>query len=156
MFGELTNEQIESLLRKQVVGRIGCHADGVTYVVPISYAYDGKFIYGHTGEGMKIELMRKNPSVCFQVDNMENLANWQSVIAHGEFEEVTDVEERNRGLQKLLARDLPMITSQTVEVAPDWPFPPQDLESIDGIVYRIRIDKLSGRFERTTTGFFPR
>ncbi len=39
MFGELNPEEIEQLLSAQLVGRIGCHADGTTYVVPVSYGY---------------------------------------------------------------------------------------------------------------------
>ena len=54
MFGRLDPEEIDELLHQQIVGRIGCHSDGVTYIVPISYAYDGKYIYAHTLEGMKI------------------------------------------------------------------------------------------------------
>ena len=81
MFGSLDKQQIEQVLHHQLVGRIGCHDNGLTYVVPISYAYDGNFIYGHTSEGMKIRIMRKNPNVCFQVDEMENMGNWKSVIA---------------------------------------------------------------------------
>jgi uncharacterized protein len=65
MMGKLDNNQIEDLLQHEIIGRIGCHADGVTYVVPISYAYDGKYIYGHTEEGMKINIMRKNPRDLF-------------------------------------------------------------------------------------------
>jgi nitroimidazol reductase NimA-like FMN-containing flavoprotein (pyridoxamine 5'-phosphate oxidase superfamily) len=156
MFGELSKEQIEVVLRKQLLGRIGCHADGLTYVVPIGYAYDGEYIYGHTGEGMKIDMMRKNPRVCFQVDNVQNIVNWQSVIIQGEYQELKELQERNNALQKLLSRDLPMITSESVEPAPDWPFPPEDLESIRGIVYRIKILDITGRFESATSGFFPR
>jgi nitroimidazol reductase NimA-like FMN-containing flavoprotein (pyridoxamine 5'-phosphate oxidase superfamily) len=93
MFGTLNNEEIEQVFYNNIIGRIGCHADGKTYVVPISYAYDGDCIYAHTYEGMKISIMRKNPEVCFQADNMQNMANWQSVIAWGTFEELTDPEK---------------------------------------------------------------
>jgi nitroimidazol reductase NimA-like FMN-containing flavoprotein (pyridoxamine 5'-phosphate oxidase superfamily) len=86
MFGTLENNEIEELLSQQLVGRIGCHAADTTYIVPISYAYDGEYIYGHSFEGMKLNMMRENPKVCFQVDNMHNMANWQSVVAWGEFD----------------------------------------------------------------------
>lgn len=149
MFGKLNNKEIEMVLRKQMVGRIGCHGDGLTYVVPIGYAYDDQTIYGHTGEGMKINIMRKNPSVCFQVDHIENISNWQSVILQGEFEEITDNHERHNALQKLLGRDLRMITSEKLELSPDWPYPPDDLDSIDGVVYKIKVREISGRFEKS-------
>lgn len=75
MLGKLESKQIEKVLNNNIVGRIGCHADGTTYVVPISYAYDGTYIYGRTMEGMKVNIMRKNPNVCFEVDDMKNMAN---------------------------------------------------------------------------------
>jgi nitroimidazol reductase NimA-like FMN-containing flavoprotein (pyridoxamine 5'-phosphate oxidase superfamily) len=41
MLGELTPEQINAVLFSEVVGRIGCHSEGRTYVVPITYVFDG-------------------------------------------------------------------------------------------------------------------
>lgn len=147
MLGILSNEEVEKVLSHQVIGRIGCHADDTTYVVPTSYAYDGAYVYGHTTEGMKINLMRKNPNVCFQVDVMQDMANWKSVIAWGAFEEVWENEERNKSLQTLIDRNLPLISSETTHLTPHWPFPVIDLSSIKGIVFRIRITEKTGRFE---------
>ncbi len=153
MIGKLENHEIEEVLHRQLIGRIGCHANDITYVVPISYAYDGTYIYGHTYEGMKIEMMRENPKVCFEVDNMENMANWKSVICWGEFEELTNSDERKTGIQKLLDRVLPLITSETVQITPHWPFPPTDFDRINGIVYRIRLHEKTGRFENNSESF---
>jgi nitroimidazol reductase NimA-like FMN-containing flavoprotein (pyridoxamine 5'-phosphate oxidase superfamily) len=75
MLGKLNEEQMDYLLSSQVTGRLGCYADGRVYVVPVTYVYDGEFIYGHTREGLKVEIMRKNPSVCFEVDAIQNMAN---------------------------------------------------------------------------------
>src|SRR5207249_11652316 len=88
--GELDSNQIDHLLQTEVVGRLGCHADGKTYIVPITYVYDGGYVYGHTIEGTKTRMMRANPEVCFEVDHIDDLTNWQSVIAWGSFEELYD------------------------------------------------------------------
>ena len=40
MLGSLSSKEIEDLLEAEVVARLGCHADGRTYVVPVSYTYD--------------------------------------------------------------------------------------------------------------------
>ena len=40
MFGKLENAQMKKWFAENTIGRLGCHADGRTYVVPISYAYD--------------------------------------------------------------------------------------------------------------------
>ena len=154
MFGKLNPEEIEKVLKHEVIGHLGCHANGITYVIPISYAYDGVYIYGRTFEGMKIDMMRQNPKVCFQVDNMRNMANWKSVIAWGEYEELTATEARNHALLQLNDRTLPVITSKTVQLTPQWPFPPTDLEGIKGIVYRIHLQEKTGRFETNTDTFY--
>ncbi|MDP4285235.1 MAG: pyridoxamine 5'-phosphate oxidase family protein [Bacteroidota bacterium] len=147
MFGKLDDEQIEKVISENVIGRLGCCADGKTYIVPISYAYDGEFIYARTFEGLKTTLMRKNPYVCFQIDRMENMANWESVIVWGKFEELTNPEERNIGLKKLISRILPRISSDTVKLSTEWPFPTKDYTLITGIVFRIRITEKTGRYE---------
>lgn len=149
MFGKLKQEDIDQLLGTQLVGRIGCHGDGVTYVVPISYAFDGNYIYAHSFNGLKLAIMRKNPKVCFEVDDMQNLANWQSAICWGEFEELTGEVEKRVALQKLNDRVLPILSSETMHISPEWPFPSQDCQKIKGIFFRIRLTEKTGRFERS-------
>lgn len=149
MLGKLDNAEIEAVLSSQVVGRIGCHADNLTYVVPVSYAYDGKYVYVHTRNGMKVDMMRRNPEVCFEVDEMKNMANWRSVIAWGTFEELGHDEERSAALDVLLKRILPIISSETTHLSSHWPFRPDNLDEIGGIVFRIELKNKTGRFERS-------
>ncbi|MEN0054233.1 MAG: pyridoxamine 5'-phosphate oxidase family protein, partial [Mucilaginibacter sp.] len=63
MLGELNNEKIDELLHTQLIGRIGCHGDGLTYIIPVNYVYEPPFVYAHSAEGLKIAIMRKNPKV---------------------------------------------------------------------------------------------
>jgi nitroimidazol reductase NimA-like FMN-containing flavoprotein (pyridoxamine 5'-phosphate oxidase superfamily) len=37
MLGQLNPDQIEALLKSEVLGRIGCSANGIVYVVPVTY-----------------------------------------------------------------------------------------------------------------------
>jgi nitroimidazol reductase NimA-like FMN-containing flavoprotein (pyridoxamine 5'-phosphate oxidase superfamily) len=148
MFGDLDQLEIEEMLHNQILGRIGCHADNITYIVPISYAYDGEFIYAITREGMKLNIMRQNPQVCFEVEQIPDLANWKSVICWGEFEELSDQTERHRALQILHHRQVPSVTSQTTILSSSWPFMPDDTEKIKGVVFRIRLTKTTGKYEK--------
>jgi nitroimidazol reductase NimA-like FMN-containing flavoprotein (pyridoxamine 5'-phosphate oxidase superfamily) len=148
MFGQLQNHEIEDLLKHQLIGRLGCFADGKVYVVPISFAYDGKSIYALSREGMKIEMMRKNPNVCLQIDNLGQMDNWQSVIIWGKFEELIEKHERNEALTRLMERSLPAVTSELVHISPHYPFLTDQLENIEGVVYRISITEKTGRFEK--------
>jgi nitroimidazol reductase NimA-like FMN-containing flavoprotein (pyridoxamine 5'-phosphate oxidase superfamily) len=150
MLGELTRDQIEHLLHSEVVGRIGCHAEGRTYVVPVNYAYDGHFLYGHAADGMKLRMMRANPEVCFQVDHRTSLADWQSVIAWGTFEELQG-SDATRALELLLDRLLPLLASEGATATRDEArktlatgAPVERLA-----VYRIRLRERTGRFEKS-------
>jgi uncharacterized protein len=85
---ELTEDEIGEFLRRQLIGRVGCHAFGRTYVVPVIYVWDTGYLYVQSIEGRKIEMMRANPEVCFEVDEYEPDGSWRSVIADGVFEEL--------------------------------------------------------------------
>lgn len=141
MLGDLTKSQVEATLRENVIGRLGCHAFGQTYVVPITYAYDGAYVYAHTTSGMKLHMMRGNPHVCFEVDRMDDLANWQSVIAWGTFEELHGYEA---------AEAMQFLVDQ-IEARLSGPpgasvHPCSATERI--VVFRIKLEQKTGRFER--------
>ena len=91
MIEELTRAEVDELLRDRTVGRIGCHADGVTYVVPVIYAYDGEAVYVASVEGQKTRMMRTNPRVCFEIDEHEP-GTWRSVVAQARYEELAGAE----------------------------------------------------------------
>lgn len=147
MLGSLQPQQLEEVLRTQFVGRIACQADGEPYIVPISYAYDGSYIYCHTYEGKKLRLMRTNPRVCFEVGDLKDMANWRSVVIQGIYQELNEKDERARAMEILLSRYLPVISSVTTHLGEHWPFHPADTEQIKGVVFRIAIKEKTGRFE---------
>jgi nitroimidazol reductase NimA-like FMN-containing flavoprotein (pyridoxamine 5'-phosphate oxidase superfamily) len=147
MIGNLTSEQVEEFLQQGIVGHLGCHVEETTYVVPISYSYDGHYIYCHSHEGMKIDMMRKNPKVCFELDDMKDMANWRSVMLWGKYEELPNGKERETALESLLHRQLPVVSSITTHLGKEWPFPVENLKEIKGIVFRINIEKKTGRYE---------
>ncbi len=142
MIGELNAHEIEDVLQTNEIGRIGCHAFGRTYVVPITYAYDGRFVYAHSREGMKLHMMRENPHVCFEVDRMDDYANWRSVIAAGTFTELRG-PEREPALRFLVDR-LDRLTA----AAP----PGESVHPHEGmhasIIFRLELSDKTGRFER--------
>ncbi|WP_113651979.1 pyridoxamine 5'-phosphate oxidase family protein [Pedobacter namyangjuensis] len=142
MLGELNKRAIIDLLENNFIGRVGCHADGETYIAPINYIYRDGAIYAHSGPGKKIDMMRKTPKVCFQVDEIDDTFRWQSILVQGNYEELSGAE-RQQVLQELIKsissrRDKP---SQGPSHAID-PAHQQEL-----IVYRIKIQEASGRYE---------
>jgi uncharacterized protein len=87
---ELSRAEIDEFLRGQRIARLGCHAGGVTYVVPLIYAYDADAVVAVTTEGRKTAMLRENPRVCVEVDeyDTDGLGSWRSVIAYGTSEEL--------------------------------------------------------------------
>ena len=154
MFDVLNKEQIKEVITNNFIGHLGCHADGKSYVVPISYAFDGIHIYARTFEGLKVDMIRKNPQVCFQIDSMVGMNDWQSVIIWGKVEELIYKTEREKGLNVLLSRALPNVSSDTVKFSPEWPFPTSDLSKIEGIIFRISIDEITGKCEKPIAEVF--
>lgn len=153
MLGEMSPAEIEAFLTSEIVARLGCHSDGRTYVVPITYAYNDGCVIGHSAEGLKIWMMRANRDVCVEVDHMDNPANWTCVIARGRYEELKD-DEAQQAMALLKRRFAPLITSATA--APSHgteAYPPdaagkQEIPRKKAVVYRIRLTEKSGRFER--------
>ena len=142
MLGELTSGEIDGVLRSEAIGRIGCYAFGRPYVVPITYAYDGVAVYGHSREGLKLRMMRSHPTVCFEVERFESPSSWQSVIALGTFSELEPPEAEIA--MKLLRRRLaPLVASATS--APDGPV---HASGMPWSVFRILLGERTGRFER--------
>ena len=148
MIGNLTDEQIEEVLRENVLGRIGCSDGERIYVVPINYAYDGKSIIAHSSLGMKIEMMRKTPKVCFEVDDMKSFTNWKSVIAWGEYHELENDRDRYFALKFFVDRLMFMNISSTAVIPEmeDKKTHPSTV-TIKPVVYRIILAEKSGRFE---------
>ncbi len=88
MIEELSEPEIEQFLQRQLIGRVGCHAEGQTYVVPVIYVWDRGYVYVQSIEGRKTRMMRANPEVCFEVDEYEEDGSWRSVIVDGLYEEL--------------------------------------------------------------------
>lgn len=148
MIGALESSQVERILHEQVIGRIGCHADGRTYVVPITYAYVDGAIVGYTGDGLKVRMMRENPNVCFEVEDLRHLPQWQSVIAQGRYEELTG-DAAAAALDELADR-----LRATPPAASTRPWSgagthePGTHAARPEVVFRIVLDEKSGRYDR--------
>lgn len=137
MLGDLTDQEIDALLRRQRIGRIGSTSVGHVQITPIVYGYDGEAIYGHSRFGRKILYMRGNPEVCFEVEEVVDPTSWRVVVLTGTFEELAELEARDRALRLILtqASGGPRSAATHVERGDDL------------IVYRIAITARSGRFE---------
>lgn len=144
MLGKLDEKQIDRVLSSGTVGRIGVHAEGRTYVVPTTYVFDGDSVYCHSAMGLKIRMMRASPEVCFQVDEIDDMASWRSVIAWGRYEELKG-DLAIAAMNLLVSRLSPLTASETAGPAGRAAGRAGNGEEIS---YRINLAERTGRFER--------
>lgn len=101
MIGIMSPDETEATLRRSRIERIGCSANDRPYLVPINYAYDDSFVYAYSSLGRKIEVMREQPLICFEVEEVDGPSTWRCVIAEGEYEEIRDESLRREALSRL-------------------------------------------------------
>jgi nitroimidazol reductase NimA-like FMN-containing flavoprotein (pyridoxamine 5'-phosphate oxidase superfamily) len=101
---EMTSEEIEQFLTCARVGRLGLFFDGSPHIIPVGYAYgDGKIFFHSCNRGFKMRALRRNPNVCFEVDeSLSDASMYKSVIAFGKAEIIEDGEEKVPYLQRLI------------------------------------------------------
>ena len=132
MIGLLSEAEIDAILARHRIGRLGCTANDRPYVVPINYFYDGTSIFAYSAPGRKVEVMREQPLVAFQVDEIESESSWRSVMVEGVYQELCG-RERDAAVTQL-ANGNGLVA--------------KSLSSPDRIVvFRIALNERSGRFE---------
>jgi nitroimidazol reductase NimA-like FMN-containing flavoprotein (pyridoxamine 5'-phosphate oxidase superfamily) len=132
----LTQDKARELLNSARVGRLGCVDNGEPYIVPINYLFEDDSIYSHSLPGRKIDALRAHPRACLQIDEVWDYFEWRSVIAYGNFEEILVPADRKSILGKLLVH-FPYLTPVESVMA-------QDAGAPESIVFRIRVDRITG------------
>ncbi len=101
---EMTRKEIDQFLTCARVGRLGLSLEDGPYIVPVGYAYaDGKIFFHTCNKGTKMNAIRKNPNVCFEVDEtLSDTSIFKSVIIFGTAEIIHDKEKMIPYLQKLI------------------------------------------------------
>ncbi|WP_041962580.1 pyridoxamine 5'-phosphate oxidase family protein [Sulfurospirillum cavolei] len=149
---QLTQEQIEALFERALVGRLGCiRADGYPYVVPMHFIYTSHALYMHgLPKGQKIQSIKANANVCFEIDEMLSLLDhdvqnpcdvnteFNSIIVQGEAHIVENPDEKKEALAKIVAKFTPHLADKEL---------PEKM--INGTaVIRIDIKECVGRYYR--------
>ena len=148
MTGKLNETEINNLLSSQSLGRIACTDGRQPYIVPVTYFYNGKYIFGQSNEGAKLKILRNNPRVCFETDRMLDMRNWQSVLVYGKFEELKN-EESDNARDLLFGHVYSLATSSTVHTHEhEAGGKVNDSNRVKSVMYRIKIKKITGRFEK--------
>ena len=101
----MTHEEIIRFLQRHSHGRLGLCVEDEPYVVPVAYAYSKGAIYFHTAKhGKKVDLMRQNSKVCFEIDEWHEA--WASVICYGKVTLDDSLEAKGKGFELLTGQRL--------------------------------------------------
>ena len=149
---------MDAILKRCRVGRIATSgADGYPYVTPVNYVYHDGSIYFHCARaGEKLDNLKRDPRVCFEVDiplayldldyygeNPESCGVTQfyhCIVIRGRAEIVREIEKKTAALNALVAshepegRKFQEVTGETKAV---------------GLceVVAVRIERISGKRE---------
>jgi uncharacterized protein len=85
-FSVLSPAESEALLAAHHVGRLAFTFRDRVDVQPIHYVYRDGWIYGRTTHGTKLRTLAHHPWVAFEVDEVDALFSWRSVVVHGRLE----------------------------------------------------------------------
>jgi uncharacterized protein len=139
---EMSDIECLRVLQSATIGRLACARDNQPYVIPIHFVFDGSYLYGFTTVGQKIEWMRANPLVCFELDEVISNDQWVSIVVFGRYEELPDTPEcqcarvhAHELLQKRAMWWEPAYISQHHRDQP---------HSLTPIFYRIHIQEMTG------------
>jgi nitroimidazol reductase NimA-like FMN-containing flavoprotein (pyridoxamine 5'-phosphate oxidase superfamily) len=100
---------IDSVIERAKVCHIGLCDDGIPYIVPMCFGYEGDTIFLHCAkEGRKIELLKKSSTVCFEFETDCEVKigdkpcsfsmKYRSVMGNGKASFVEELEAKRKAL----------------------------------------------------------
>jgi nitroimidazol reductase NimA-like FMN-containing flavoprotein (pyridoxamine 5'-phosphate oxidase superfamily) len=143
-------EELLAIISECKVCRVAIHDEPYPYIVPLNFGYSYNnnqlIFYFHTAKvGKKIELFKKNPHVCIELDTNHELVSgdiackytykYQSIIGFGKVEFVEDSEEKINALNHLMKHQTNSDETFT--------YSPKQVEMIG--VIKIVIDSFQGK-----------
>jgi nitroimidazol reductase NimA-like FMN-containing flavoprotein (pyridoxamine 5'-phosphate oxidase superfamily) len=111
---EITSQkEIEAIIREALVCRLAMVDGDSPYVIPLCFGYADCTLFFHSsGEGRKLEILRKNNRVCFEFDidpqlkTHANACSWsmvyKSVVGFGNAYILTDPASKRNALDVIM------------------------------------------------------
>ena len=136
---------IEAILKRNNICRIGLSDDNVPYIIPMNYGYKNYTLIFHSAkEGKKIDIIRNNPEACFEITEDIKIiesdkacsfgTRYRSVFGKGKIEIIDDESMKIEGLNVLMAQH---------SDKNNWEFSKKSLQNI--VILKLDIDELSGK-----------
>ena len=139
---ELSTEACHAMLRRHHVGRMAYAFHDRVDITPIHYVYSDGWLFARTSHGGKMDVLAHAPWVAFEVDEIESVFDWHSVVVHGTAHPMEregsplDAEHWARGVEALR-----VVVPKTGTA--DDPVPYRDL------VFGIFVQSVTGRASST-------
>ncbi|MGD9057476.1 MAG: pyridoxamine 5'-phosphate oxidase family protein [Desulfobacterales bacterium] len=113
---EITDRcEIDAIIRKSQVCRLGLSDEGIAYIVPLCFGYKDNTLYFHSAtKGRKIDILKRNRWVCFEFDGDTRITSGKtacdwgmqyfSVIGYGTASFIEDTEKKRQVLDIIMAQ----------------------------------------------------
>ena len=136
--------EIESIIKQALVCRLGLCDHQRPYIVPLNFGYQDNCLYFHSfPQGQKIDFLKRNDRVCFEIDvdcqliKAEKPCDWgmryRSVIGFGQAFFVEDEEEKRKAMDIIMGH----YSSDPHE------YPESVLKAV--VVIKVEIESLTGK-----------
>jgi nitroimidazol reductase NimA-like FMN-containing flavoprotein (pyridoxamine 5'-phosphate oxidase superfamily) len=143
---EITDpEVLEEILEGAIICRLALTDGQRPYIVPVNYGFRDGCLFVHSAPaGKKIDLLRKNPEVCFEVEQgveivkgdaaCEWSTRYRSVVGYARVEIQEGEKEKREGLEIIMAQHgAPELTT----------FKPENIKSM--VILKLTITSLTGK-----------
>jgi len=139
------SDEIIEILQKGEICRLGFSVANVPYIVPMNYGYsDGRLFFHSAKEGRKIDMLRENDRVCFEVEvdtrivQKQQACRWEMkyrcVMGTGRICEIQDNDEKKEGLSVIMNHYLKKDS---------WTFIDESVDKI--VVLKVDINEMTGK-----------
>lgn len=136
---ELTDGECREAMSRMHFGHIACARNNHPYVVPIHFHFDGNAAFIYTTEGKKTEIMRVNPEVCLQAEEVKSNEDWVSVLIIGDAVRLSDEKERAAALELILKSNPKLTPAVSIRWMDSWV-----RENVE-VIFRIEPRMITGR-----------
>jgi len=140
-----SKSEIESIINSGQVCRVAFSFNDEPYIVPMYFGYKDNFLFFHSAkQGKKIDIIKKNNRVCFEIDINTHIINtgipcdwknsYSSVIGFGKAEIIENFNEKIKALNAIINHYSP---------GTKYEFPKENVCNTE--IIKIEIEEITGK-----------
>ena len=135
---------IEEIIHKAQICRLALSENGQPYIGPLCVGSKNITLYFHTArEGKKLDILRKNNNVCFEIDIDQELVKgkkacncsmkYRSVIGFGKAELIEDIELKRKAFNIIMQNYLEGF----------FKYPEESIQNT--VIIKVEIENMTGK-----------